>query len=91
MTCIAENLEAALIGADLNVLDDVSRQLWTAYSAGGTDVTDIDAETISEAIEARRKAIRTIAPPPPPKPKAAPPARRQCRSRDRREIADRIA
>jgi hypothetical protein len=37
MICIA-NLEAALIGADLNVLDDVSRQLWAAYSAG--DVTD---------------------------------------------------
>jgi hypothetical protein len=86
MTCIAETLEAALIGADLNVLDDISRRLWAAYSAG--DVTDIDAETISEAIEARRKAIRTIKPPSPPKPKA-PPARRQCQSPDRRESIQR--
>jgi hypothetical protein len=68
-SCIAEHLEAALIGADLETCDDINRRLWQSYAAG--EITDADASAVSEAVASRRKAIaagRSAWPPTPPKP-----------------------
>ena len=82
MNCIVEHLEAALIGASLDVCDDVSRLLWQAYEAG--EISDVDAGAVSEAVAARREAIKSAGskrPTTPPRPSL--PKRREPRSPDR--------
>jgi hypothetical protein len=83
-----EHLEASMIGADQPTLDDISRRLWQAYAAG--DVSDVDAEAVSEAVEARRTALKQ------PRPGRRParvsrPRRPPVTSRDSRERRRRVA
>jgi hypothetical protein len=58
----AEHLEAATIGADAATLDDLARQLWRSYEAA--EISDADAEAVSEAIQTRRAALKADRPNP---------------------------
>lgn len=52
----AEQLNAAISAASLNVLDSLARTLWQGHASGA--IADQDAQRLAEAIEARRAAAR---------------------------------
>jgi len=56
---IARQLDAAIKSANIKNLDEISRTVWKAFGAG--HITDIDADKLSVAIEARRSAYRVQA------------------------------
>jgi hypothetical protein len=85
MTSIAEQLESAVLGASPLVLDDIMRACWRGLAAG--ELSELDAEGVSEAAEARRAALKAPRPKPTPTPPAA--ARRPVVSPDRRASRER--
>jgi hypothetical protein len=81
----AHHLESAVIGADSLTLDDISRACWKGFEEGV--ISEADAAAISEAVQARRLALRQSHGPKPPTP--ALPKRREPRSRDRQASIER--
>jgi len=53
---IASQLDAAIKSTNIKNLDEISRTVWKAFGAG--HITDIEADSLSDAIEARRSAYR---------------------------------
>ena len=53
---IARQLDAAIKNANIKNLDEISRTVWRAFSAG--HIADIDADKLSAAIETRRAAYK---------------------------------
>jgi hypothetical protein len=82
---LAQQFHAAADGArTLAATDEVARLLWRALGEG--QITDAAAEAISEAVEARRAAIKGARPAPLPKP---PTARRRPVSPDKAKSLER--
>jgi hypothetical protein len=73
------HLEASVIGADGFMLDDIMRACWRSLAAG--EISDADASSVSDAVEARRTVLKAPRPLPTPTLPMAP--RRPPVSRDR--------
>jgi hypothetical protein len=56
LNCIVENLEAALIGADLDTCDRIHQQSIQLWAAG--EIDEMDAIAIGDAVYDRRQAIK---------------------------------
>ena len=85
-----QGIEAAIGAANFAQLDDIARNIWIDHGRGLFD--DERAETLSNAIEARRRTLAPSTREMPRKPATAHhgPPRRRCRSPDRsRSIARR--
>jgi hypothetical protein len=83
---LVEQFAAAVAAARTQAqLDEIARLTWRAHAEA--QLSDIDAEAVAEAIQARRAAFRS---PPPPRPTVAPPAPRHApRSPDKQASLER--